>query len=53
MIPVDKNELFTRLEKDKAELRREMNDIALLILKRLDACVCKEVKKVIPVTKKK
>ena len=53
MIPVDKNELFTRLDKDKAELKKEMNDIALLILKRLDACECKEVKKVIPIIKKK
>ena len=40
MIPVDKNELFTRLEKDKAELKKEMNDLALLILAKLEPCVC-------------
>ena len=53
MIPVDKNELFARLDKDKAELKKEMNDLALLILTKLEPCVCepKEVSK--PVTKKK
>ena len=42
MIPIDRNELYARLDKDKAEIKREINDVALLILKRLDPCVCEE-----------
>ena len=55
-IPIYRDELFARLDKDKAEikaeLKKEMNDIALLILNKLEPCVCepKEVKK--PITKK-
>jgi len=52
-IPIDRDQLFARLDKDKAELKKEMNDLALLILKNCEPCVCepKEVSK--PVTKKK
>jgi len=46
-IPVDRNSLYEKLDKDKAELKREMNDIALLILKKLEL---KEVNK--PIIKK-
>ena len=53
-IPIYRDEIFARLDKDKAELKKEMNDLALLILKRFAiTCECgpKEVSK--PVTKKK
>ena len=36
MIPIDRIELFARLDKDKAELKKEINDVALLILAKLD-----------------
>jgi len=49
MIPIDRDELFARLEKDKAEIKREINDVALLILKRLEP---KEIKKPLPLKKK-
>ena len=51
-IPIYRDDMFERMDKDKAEIKREINDVALLILKRLDACECKEVKKPIPIKKK-
>ena len=60
MIPIDRDELFARLDKDKAEikaeLKKEMNDLTLLILAKLEPCVCEpkeEVKKPLPIPKKK
>ena len=45
-IPIYRDELFARLDKDKAEikaeLKKEMNDLALLILNKLEPCVCEE-----------
>ena len=38
-IPIDRDQLFARLDKDKAELKKEMNDLALLILAKLEPCV--------------
>lgn len=35
-IPIDRNQLYTRLDKDKAEIKKEMNDLALLILAKLE-----------------
>jgi len=32
MIPIDRIELFARMDKDKAEIKKEINDVALLIL---------------------
>ena len=54
-IPIYKAEIFEKLDKDKEEIKREMNDLALLILAKLESCVCepKEVKKPLPITKKK
>jgi len=39
-IPIDRDQLFARLDEDKAELKKEMNDLALLILAKLEPCVC-------------
>ena len=52
-IPIYKAEIFEKLDKDKEEIKREMNDLTLLILAKLEPCECgpKEVSK--PVTKKK
>ena len=52
-IPIYKAEIFEKLDKDKEEIKREMNDLTLLILAKLESCVCepKEVKK--PLLKKK
>ena len=35
-IPIYRDEIFERLDKDKAELKKEMNDLALLILAKLE-----------------
>ena len=55
-IPIYRDEIFERLDKDKAELKKEMNDLALLILAKLEPCVCepKEIKKatIVPLKKK-
>ena len=60
MIPIDRDELFARMDRDKAELKKEINDVALLILAKLEPCVCEEkieIKKpkilIQPMTKKK
>jgi len=52
-IPIYKAEIFEKLDKDKEEIKKEMNDLTLLILAKLEPCVCepKEVKK--PLLKKK
>jgi len=42
MIPIDRDELFARMDRDKAELKKEINDVALLILAKLEPCVCEE-----------
>ena len=39
-IPIDRDQLFARLDRDKAEVKKEMNDLALLILVKLEPCVC-------------
>jgi len=39
-IPIYEEGLFARLDADKAELKREINDVALLILKRLEPNKC-------------
>jgi len=43
-IPIYRDDIFARLDKDKAEIKREINDVALLILAKLEQ---KEVNKVI------
>jgi len=60
MIYIERDELFARMDKDKAELKKEINDVALLILAKLESCVCEEkieIKKpkilIQPMTKKK
>jgi len=58
-IPIYRDDMFERMDRDKAEilakLKKEMNDLTLLILAKLEPCVCqpKEVKKPLPITKKK
>jgi len=47
-IPIYRDDIFARLDKDKAEIKKEINNIALLILAKLEQ---KEVKK--PISKKK
>jgi len=49
--------MFERMDRDKAELKKEINDVALLILAKLEPCVCEENSKpkilIQPMTKKK
>ena len=53
-IPIYRDEIFDRLDKDKAELKKEMNDLALLILKKLEPQEVSKPKIFIqPMTKKK
>lgn len=66
-IPIDRDELFARLDKDKeslrwkldadkAELKDEMNRLTQLILAKLEPCVCEPKKPKIfiqPMKKKK
>ena len=47
-IPIYKAEIFEKLDKDKAEIKREMNDLTLLILKKFEQY--REIKK--PIIKK-
>jgi len=54
-IPIYKAEIFEKLDKDKEEIKKEMNDLTLLILAKLESCVCEpkeEVKKPLPIKKK-
>ena len=55
-IPIYRDDMFERMDRDKAELKKEINDVALLILAKLESCVCepKEVKKatIVPLKKK-
>ena len=60
-IPIYRDDMFERMDKDKAEIlaatKKEINDVALLILAKLEPCVCeepKEVKKatIVPLKKK-
>ena len=63
-IPIYRDDMFERMDKDKAEIlaatKKEINDVALLILAKLEPCVCEEkieIKKpkilIQPMTKKK
>ena len=59
-IPIYRDDMFERMDRDKAEilakLKKEMNDLTLLILAKLEPCVCepKEFKKatIVPLKKK-
>lgn len=35
-IPIYRDDMFARMDKDKAEMKKEMNDLALLILAKLE-----------------
>ena len=60
-IPIYRDDMFERMDKDKADilakLKKEMNDLTLLILAKLESCVCEEpkeeVKKPLLIPKKK
>ena len=48
-IPIYKAEIFEKLDKDKEEIKREMNDLTLLIIKKFEQY--REIKK--PIIKSK
>ncbi len=56
-IPIYRDDIYARLDKDKAEIKREINDVALLILKKLETNVYTENSKpqvhIQPMKKKK
>ena len=55
-IPIYRDDMFERMDRDKAELKKEMNDLTLLILAKLESCVYepKEFKRatIVPLKKK-
>jgi len=61
-IPIYRDDMFERMDRDLLELKTEIHDSALSVLScilpilaKLESCVCepKEVKKPLPITKKK